>query len=71
MNVKESRARSLVKAIIWRIIATAGTWITMYLFTQDIWGSLGGTLAAAVLGTIGYYFNERVWNHIHWGRHAK
>ncbi|MBY0110981.1 DUF2061 domain-containing protein [Patescibacteria group bacterium] len=71
MKAHETRTRSLVKAIIWRLVATTFTWIVMFFFTQDVWGSLGGTLAAGVLGTIGYYFNERVWNHIHWGRHAK
>lgn len=71
MRSKETAVRSLVKSIVWRILATFGTWLMVFLFTGDPLGSLGGTLAAAALGTLGYYVNERVWNRIHWGkRHA-
>lgn len=69
VRAKETRTRSLVKAVVWRVIATLGTWLTVYIFTGDVWGSFNGTMAAAILGTIGYYINERVWNRIHWGRH--
>jgi len=71
MRHKESIARSLAKTVVWRVAATLGTWLMIYLFTGEPLKSLGATLAAAVFGMVAYYIHERVWNHISWGRHHK
>lgn len=63
----ETRARSLVKTIIWRVVATLITGSTIYFFTQEWSESVEITFVAALLSMTGYYIHERVWNRIHWG----
>ncbi len=60
--------RSLVKTITWRIAATLITFATVYTFTGQLNKSTGITLVAAALLAVGYYFNERIWDNIEWGR---
>lgn len=64
----ETKARSLVKTVIWRIFATLVTWTVVYIFTRMIVESLEITLVAAVVSMIAYYIHERVWNLVRWGR---
>ena len=64
----ETKYRSVVKTILWRIIATLITWAVVYYFTKSIGGSLKTTLVAAGLSMIGYYVHERFWNTISWGK---
>ena len=64
----EKVKRSLVKTMSWRILATLTTFVISWIIT--------GTLSLAI--SIGafefmskfllYYFHERAWNKIKWGR---
>ena len=63
----ETHARSLVKTIIWRVVATLITGSTIYFFTQKWNESMEISFVAAFFSTVGYYIHERVWNKIHWG----
>ncbi|MEQ8692508.1 MAG: DUF2061 domain-containing protein [Pseudomonadales bacterium] len=64
MASKESRVRSLSKALSWRVVATLTTGVIAYFVT--------GTLeAAALIGGIEffvkfiiYYMHERAWQHV-------
>ncbi len=60
--------RSLAKTIIWRIVATIITFVTVYAFTGTLNKSTTITLTVAALLAAGYYFNERIWDKINWGR---
>ncbi len=62
--------RSIVKTVVWRIIATAITFVVTLLFTGEIRQATNVTLVVAVLLMIGYYINERVWDRIEWGRRS-
>ena len=66
--LKESRLRSLVKAFVYRFTATIGTGILIWLLTKDIKGTISITIVVQVFLIILYYFNERVWNKINWGK---
>lgn len=55
----ETKTRSIVKAITWRVVAT----IIAYL-----WVGLEAAIIINIVQTIAYYFHERVWVHIDWGR---
>ncbi|MGB9671920.1 MAG: DUF2061 domain-containing protein [Candidatus Bathyarchaeales archaeon] len=68
----EKPIRSLVKAISWRIVATLTTILLVVLFSKGDW-SLGGIVGISelVLKTVVYYFHERVWNMLGFGREAK
>jgi uncharacterized membrane protein len=64
----ETLQRSLVKTIVWRIVATIITFMTVFAFTGAFNKSTTITLVAAALLAVGYYFNERIWDKIEWGR---
>lgn len=70
-QVCETRARSLVKTVIWRVIATLITWITIFAYTGEFGESTKITLVAAAIAIIAYYLYERLWNLIRWGRTVK
>jgi uncharacterized membrane protein len=64
----EKPYRSVVKAISWRTVGTLDTMIVSYFVT-------GSLVMAASIGTIEvitkmilYYFHERAWNKISFGR---
>ncbi|MEM3356202.1 MAG: DUF2061 domain-containing protein [Candidatus Bathyarchaeia archaeon] len=67
----EKRVRSLAKAISWRILATLTTVFLVVVFSQD-WklGTVVG-VCELVLKTVIYYFHERVWNSLGFGRASK
>lgn len=60
--------RSLMKTVVWRVIATFITLVITYLFTGEIQQSTNIALVVAVFLVVGYYINERVWNRVEWGR---
>jgi uncharacterized membrane protein len=66
MNV--SRQRSALKAITWRIIGTADTFLISWVITKE--PVTAGAIASfeVFTKTILYYFHERGWNYIQWGR---
>ena len=64
----ESLQRTLVKTLVWRVSATLITFITVYVFTGELSRATNITLAAAALLAVGYYFHERLWDKIDWGR---
>ena len=67
---KETRLRSLVKAIVYRILSLTGTAILSWAITRDITETLSITAAIQLFLMILYYVSERVWNRITWGRIA-
>ncbi|NOQ37938.1 DUF2061 domain-containing protein [archaeon] len=64
----DTHKRTIVKTITWRIIATATTVLTIYLWTKDLSLALGSGLFANALKTIFYYIHERLWNKTDFGR---
>jgi len=72
--MKESKQRSLLKAVSWRIIATSTTFILAYLVLkesgcQDVLQK--SSLVAGLelcLKLIIYYFHERLWLRVSFGK---
>lgn len=71
MSFKESHWRSLVKSFIYRVLAISGTGFLVWLITKDVKGAISITIVVQIFLIILYYFNERVWNKISWGRKIK
>ena len=71
VNYYETKTRSIVKTIIWRILATLITWGVVYFFIHQLTNSLKITLVAAFLSMLAYYIHERTWNKVKWGKVAK
>ena len=66
MNV--SKQRSGLKAITWRMIGTADTFIISWAITKE--PVTAGAIASfeVFTKTILYYIHERGWNKVKWGR---
>jgi uncharacterized membrane protein len=66
--VKVTKQRSGIKAITWRVIGTFDTFVLSLLITHK------PITAASIAGfevltkTALYYYHERVWNRVKWGR---
>jgi uncharacterized membrane protein len=68
----EKPVRSLAKAISWRIVATLTTILLVVVFSKGDW-TLGGVVGISelILKTVIYYFHERVWNLLGFGRETR
>lgn len=74
---KDSPKRSIVKAITWRIIASATTFLISIIFFRqftdknlnEILG-ISGWIAAVegIAKLIFYYLHERIWLNVKWGK---
>ena len=64
----DTLARSIVKTVVWRVIATAITMVVVYLFTGSINQASTITVTVAAILAGGYYLHERVWEKVEWGR---
>ncbi len=75
---KDSPTRSILKAISWRLIASGATFIISFLvFRQSTNKTDSQVLQYAtaiasvdvVVKLILYYFHERLWTNIYWGKY--
>jgi uncharacterized membrane protein len=85
--VKDTPGRSIAKAITWRIIASATTFLAVFLalsykalrnpdsqeehLIKNAWTALYITPFEAIAKLILYYFHERMWTNIKWGKYWK
>jgi len=61
-------SRSIVKAVSWRIVGTIDTIIISWVITEKITMALSIGLIEVVTKMILYFFHERIWNVIKWGK---
>ena len=66
--MRETHARSIAKAVSYRIVGSATTALIVYVLTGKGSLSLGAGLMNVVLKIGAYFVHERVWNHIEFGR---
>ncbi len=64
----EGHHRSIAKAISWRATGSVDTFIISYILTGHL--KIAGSIAATEIMTkvALYYFHERIWAIIPWGR---
>jgi len=64
----ETRARTLVKALLWNAIGLTVMSLVGLLMTGS--AAVGGAIAMvnAVIGLISYVLYERIWSRVDWGR---
>jgi len=62
------RTRSLIKAFTWRIMASLDTFLLSYLITSRFDWATSIAFFEIITKAILYYFHERGWNKIKWGR---
>lgn len=64
----ERRIRSLTKSLTWRIVAVVVLFIVSYLLTSDMPKASAITVTFNLVQIVLYYFHERIWVRIEWGR---
>ncbi len=63
-EIRESPLRSVLKAVSWRIIASATTFAIAYLVTGSASWAVGIAGIEAVTKLIVYYVHERAWQRV-------
>lgn len=66
--MSDTASRSLVKAVSWRITGTGSTFFISWLISGNFALASSIALLQLVLNTILYFYHERVWNKIDWGK---
>ena len=64
----QSRLRSLIKAVSWRLVGSLDTFILSMIVTGNAKYAVTITGAEAITKVALYYVHERVWRKIAWGR---
>jgi uncharacterized membrane protein len=66
--MKVTKARSFVKSLSYRIFGTLSSFLVVYVITHK--GTLSALIAfwETVVKVGIYYWHERIWNKIKWGR---
>jgi uncharacterized membrane protein len=68
MKPVEKHPRSIAKSISYRLLSLTADSMVAYFFTRDVALSAGIVILVNAYSTLLYYFHERVWAHILWGR---
>jgi uncharacterized membrane protein len=63
---KETKKRSIYKALSWRVIALLNSWIVLAVAFTD--SSFWNAFTMNVIGFFLYFIFERFWNKIKYGR---
>ena len=66
--MKEKAYRSVVKSISWRVLGTIDTMVISYLITGSLAMAASIGSIEVVTKMILYYFHERVWNKLNFGK---
>ncbi|AYN66836.1 DUF2061 domain-containing protein [Euzebyella marina] len=67
-KASESPKRSIVKSISWRIVGTIDTIIISWIVTGTLTLAFSIGLIELVTKMVLYFFHERIWNKISWGK---
>lgn len=65
---KESKIRSIIKAVSWRFLATLTTFTLVWLFTGKLDTALAIGGLEVILKMLIYFIHERGWDKIRWGK---
>jgi uncharacterized membrane protein len=68
LKEKVRRGRSLFKAMTWRVIASLDTFFLSYIITGRFDWATSIAIFEIITKAIIYYFHERAWNRVKWGR---
>jgi len=64
----ENRLRSFVKAVSWRAVGTFDTVLLSWIITGKLSLALSIGMLELITKTLLYYFHERAWNVVKWGK---
>lgn len=69
MRFYEDTRRSVIKAITFRLLILSADSVIIYAFTRRMDLTAGVVIISNFSSTVIYVFHERIWNHIHFGKH--
>ncbi len=64
----DSHARSIAKALSYRVLGSLSTGGLVFIFTGSWKASASASAADAVVKIVLYFLHERLWNYISYGR---
>jgi uncharacterized membrane protein len=64
----ETRTRTLVKTVIYRIWVIVSTYLMLLITGQSMTQALVPTIIINCVWMTSYYFYERIWIRIEWGK---
>lgn len=64
----ETNSRSMVKALSWRIVGTLDTILISWIISGNVQIAFSIGSVELITKTFIYYFHERLWNKIKWGK---
>ena len=64
----ETKIRSIIKTIVWRLIATLNSYFVLLYLNESSRDNLYKAVYMNITGFFVYYFYERIWNFIKWGK---
>ncbi|MFH1867831.1 MAG: DUF2061 domain-containing protein [Candidatus Omnitrophota bacterium] len=64
----ESRSRTIVKAVSYRLFAAGATTAIVFAFTRKLVLSIGVGIAELIVKIIFFYLHERIWGRVAWGK---
>lgn len=67
-HAEETFRRSIVKTISYRLVILVLDFASIYLFTGQIKVALGFMIVSNVYTTLAYFFHERIWDRVKWGK---
>jgi len=68
LNSREHWQRSLAKAITYRAFIIVLDFSAIWFFTKRTDVAVGFVIVSNIYTTIAYYFHERFWNKVPWGK---
>jgi uncharacterized membrane protein len=63
-----SKKRSFAKSLTWRVVALVTTFVTLYDLSKDINMATLATIITNAVNFVAYYYHERIWNAVRWGK---
>jgi uncharacterized membrane protein len=67
-HASETLPRSIVKTVSYRLTILILDFTVIYLFTGQLKVAVGFMLVSNIYTTVGYFFHERIWDKIKWGK---
>jgi uncharacterized membrane protein len=68
MKFKETKERSFVKSVTFRILVICSDLVVIYILTRKVSDTIAITIFTNIASTIFYFLHERLWNNITWGK---
>ena len=62
------KKRTLVKTMTWRVTASLTTFLIAWILTGDLLIGVSIGSIEAIAKIFLYYYHERIWNNINWGK---